>query len=53
MSKKGTYTYMAPEVYKGDNYNANVDLYSLGAVMYKLLNNKLDMFRTEKTHTDV
>ena len=52
MSKKGTYTYMAPEVYKGDNYSANVDLYSLGSVMYKLLNNKLEMFRIEKTHAD-
>lgn len=39
MSKKGTYTYMAPEVYKGEAYNATVDLYSLGIVLYRLLNN--------------
>lgn len=39
LSKKGTYTYMAPEVYKGEAYGTNVDLYSLGIVMYKLLNN--------------
>ena len=39
MSKKGTYTYMAPEVYKGEKYGAACDIYSLGLVMYRLLNN--------------
>lgn len=38
LSKKGTYTYMAPEVYKGEAYNSSVDIYSLGIVMYRLLN---------------
>ena len=38
MSKKGTYKYMAPEVFRGDHYNETVDLYSLGIVMYSLLN---------------
>lgn len=38
MSKKGTYTYMAPEVYKEEPYNSSVDIYSLGIVMYRLLN---------------
>ena len=38
MSRKGTYTYMAPEVYKGEAYNASVDQYSLGIVLYRLLN---------------
>ena len=38
MSKKGTYNYMAPEVYKGEKYGATCDLYSLGIVMYRLLN---------------
>jgi len=38
LSKKGTYTYMAPEVYKGEAYGSGVDIYSLGIVMYKLLN---------------
>ena len=33
LSKKGTYTYMAPEVYKGEAYDATVDIYSLGIVM--------------------
>ena len=44
LSKKGTYTYMAPEVYKGGAYGTNVDLYSLGIVMYKLLNNNREPF---------
>lgn len=38
LSKKGTYTYMAPEVYKGEDYGPSVDLYSLGIVMYRYLN---------------
>lgn len=38
MSKKGTYSYMAPEVYKGERYDKTVDLYALGIVLYRLLN---------------
>ena len=44
LSKKGTYTYMAPEVYKGEEYGLDVDLYSLGIVMYKLLNDNREPF---------
>jgi serine/threonine protein kinase len=39
MSKKGTYNYMAPEVAHGQHYDASADTYSLGIVLYKLLNN--------------
>ena len=39
MSQKGTYNYMAPEVEKGAEYDASVDIYSLGLVLYRLLNN--------------
>ena len=38
MSRKGTYTYMAPEIYKGERYGTKADIYSLGIVMYYLLN---------------
>ena len=38
LSIKGTYYYMAPEVYKGERYNSSVDTYSLGIVLYRLLN---------------
>lgn len=38
LSIKGTYYYMAPEVYKGEKYNSSVDVYSLGIVLYRLLN---------------
>lgn len=44
LSKKGTYLYMAPEVYRGEKYGASVDIYSLGIVMYKLLNNNRTPF---------
>lgn len=52
LSKKGTYTYMAPEVFKGESYGANVDIYSLGIVMYRLLNNNLEPFRTDRTYAN-
>lgn len=39
LSRKGTLNYMAPEVYKSEEYGSNVDLYSLGLVLYTLLNN--------------
>jgi serine/threonine protein kinase len=38
LSKKGTYTYMAPEVFRGEDYGSSVDTYSLGLVLYRLLN---------------
>lgn len=38
LSRKGTYEYMAPEVYWGREYGSSVDLYSLGMVMYRYLN---------------
>ena len=41
MSQKGTYNYMAPEVEKGGQYDLTVDLYSLGLVLYRLLNHNL------------
>ena len=44
MSKKGTYLYMPPEVYKGEEYDKTVDIYSLGLVMYKLGNNNRTPF---------
>lgn len=52
LSKKGTYTYMAPEVFRGEAYGASVDTYSLGIVMYKLLNNNLEPFRKDRTYSD-
>lgn len=30
--------YMAPEVFRGERYDSRVDIYSLGLVMYRLLN---------------
>lgn len=48
-SKKGTYSYMAPEMYKGEKYDSRVDIYSLGIVLYKLMNrNRLPFLNLEK-----
>ena len=48
-SKKGTYSYMAPEMYKGEKYDSGVDIYSLGIVLYKLMNhNRLPFMNLEK-----
>ena len=38
LSKKGTPDFMAPEVFKAETYGANCDVYSLGVVLYQLLN---------------
>lgn len=42
--KVGTYSYMAPEVYKGKGYDDRVDIYSLGMVLYWLLNERRGPF---------
>lgn len=56
MSKKGTYTYMAPEIYRDQPYGATVDIYSLGIVLYWLLNENrspfLPAYPAAITHSD-
>ena len=49
LSKKGTFSYMAPEMYRGETYDARVDIYSLGIVLYKLRNhNRLPFISLKK-----
>ena len=43
-TKTGTYKYMAPEVYKSMPYGAAADQYSLGMVLYWLLNERRTPF---------
>lgn len=44
MSIKGTYKYMAPEVYNHQPYDFRVDVYSLGMVLYHMLNKNRSPF---------
>lgn len=44
---KGTPYYIAPEVTFSNNYDASVDVYSLGIMLYQLANNNLRPFETE------
>lgn len=49
LSQKGTFNYMAPEVANGTYYDARVDIYSLGIVLYRLLNgNRLPFIENEQ-----
>ena len=49
LSQRGAYNYMAPEVIKGNDYDARVDIYSLGIVLYRLSNdNRIPFLDTEK-----
>lgn len=48
LSQKGTYNYMAPEVISGNPYDARVDVYSLGLVLYRLMNRNRLPFLSEK-----
>ncbi|HOR22297.1 MAG TPA: serine/threonine-protein kinase, partial [Ruminococcus sp.] len=43
-TKTGTYGFMAPEVYNNKPYNASVDIYSLGMVLYWMLNRRCGPF---------
>lgn len=56
LSKKGTYTYMAPEVYREEAYGPSVDIYSLGIVLYRMLNDNrapfLPPYPANITHAD-
>ncbi len=47
MSGVGTLQYMAPEIYQGKEYNNTVDIYSLGIVLYMLMNRSLPPFYSE------
>ncbi len=43
-SVKGTFTYMAPEVYHGKKYNSRADLYSVGLILYRTMNRGREPF---------
>ena len=41
LSMKGTWGYIAPEVYSGSPEDSRIDIYSLGIVMYQLLSKRV------------
>ena len=43
-SSKGTFSFMAPEVFHGKPYDSRADLYSTGIILYKLANRNRDPF---------
>ena len=43
-TKTGTYKYMAPEIYNNQPYGGKADIYSLGLVLYWLLNDRRTPF---------
>ena len=53
LSKKGTYTYMAPEVYRGEKYGRTADIYSLATVLYRYLNIMVPAIQTTSSKTIV
>lgn len=56
-TRTGTFNYMAPEIYNNQPYGNSVDIYSLGLVMYWLLNERrgpfLPLFPAVPTTSDV
>lgn len=49
LSQKGTFNYIAPEVVHSGDYDARADIYSLGIVLYRLLNkNRFPFLDTNK-----
>lgn len=43
-TQRGTSSYMAPEVYHSEQYGPSVDQYSLGLVLYRIMNGNRDPF---------
>ena len=48
-ARTGTFGYMAPEVYFGKHYGVSADIYSLGLVLYWLLNERKGPFQNAGT----
>lgn len=54
LERIGTYPYMAPEVYYGNPIDYTLDIYSLGMVLYRMMNHNLGPFEnTLKTAKSV
>ena len=51
MSRKGTFDYMAPEIFSANSYDQTVDIYALGLVLYRLCNENKGPFIELSTGT--
>lgn len=50
-TRRGSMTYIAPEVYFGKDFDERADIYSLGIVLYRFLNNNMIPFGVDRTNT--
>lgn len=49
LSQRGAFNYIAPEVARCGEYDSRIDIYSLGIVLYRMMNgNRLPFLSTEK-----
>ncbi|MBR1758096.1 MAG: leucine-rich repeat protein [Lachnospiraceae bacterium] len=46
-SVRGTFSYMSPDVYHGKKYDHRADIYSLGMILYQVLNQGKEPFLSE------
>lgn len=53
MTLTGSYNYMAPEIAKGGQVRPNADLYSLGIVLYRMLNGGMGPFLSPSSNPSV
>lgn len=54
LSKKGTENYMAPEIYRGGEYDNRADIYALGLVLYRALNkNRLPFYPLDVPYKEI
>ncbi|KAH8397470.1 hypothetical protein KR222_006395 [Zaprionus bogoriensis] len=49
----GTAVYMAPEVYKGENYNSSCDVYSMGITAWQVMSGKVPYYNQKLSQADL
>ena len=49
----GTYSYLPPEVLKGEKYSVKCDVWALGVIFYQMLNRGVNLFAAKKDKEEV